>query len=685
MHDVAMGRKDGPRLQLKDDPSLVAVRTRSRQSLLRGPVPRPEAAMLDAMDLIAEFPEAGVEVYRERAGASPPAMEVRKALKAAPEVRFAGRVLVEATSGAPVLYTENLFVKFVDTAERASCLVALRGERLAVKSEPSYATNAFFCEAPEGTGREIFAIAERLLARADVEACHPELVTARMKRAVFDQQWHLKKTIVAGSPIDQHANVEAALALSTGAAVTIAILDDGIDIGHPELGLPGKIVAPRDFRATPMDDDPSPGPDDDHGTACAGVACAAGVLGASGVAPGARLMPIRMPAGLGSQREAEAFVWAADHGADIISCSWGPPDGRWFDPADPRHNAAWPMPESTRLAVEHAATRGRGGKGCLIFFAAGNGNESVDLDGYASHPKVLAVAACNDRGRRSAYSDFGAAVFCAFPSNDFGWPAQNHPDPLTPGIWTTDRRGRFGYNPGLATEGDAEGNFTNSFGGTSSACPGAAGVAALVLSRAPELGTDEVKDVLKRACRPIDPAGGAWDARGHSRFYGWGRLDALEAVTLARPADAPSTLTIARTFAEPITDLRTSRVAIDVTEAVTIARLEVAVDIEHTWIGDLVVTLRPPAGSGGSPIVLHDRAGGATRNLRRTWDPGTLPALADLAGRPARGRWTLTVRDAAREDVGTIRGLTLALSLAPAVPAAPRRAKPRRLRPVRAA
>src|SRR3712207_8807840 len=44
-------------------------------------------------------------------------------------------------------------------------------------------------------------------------------------------------------------------------------------------------------------------------------------------------------------------------------------------------------------------------------------SESVDNDGYASHETVIAVAACNDRGTRSAYSDFGEAVWCCFPSS----------------------------------------------------------------------------------------------------------------------------------------------------------------------------------------------------------------------------------------------------------------------------
>ena len=261
----------------------------------------------------------------------------------------------------------------------------------------------------------------------------------------------------------------------------------------------------------------APMPGDHHGTACAGVACADGVIGASGVAPKARLMPIRFASQLGSQAEANAFVWAADHGADVISCSWGPEDGDWWDPNDPLHRRRVPLPDSTRLAIDHAVTQGRGGKGCVVLFAAGNGNESVDFDGYASYEKVLAVAACNDRGKRSIYSDMGDAVFCAFPSNDFGWPAQGRPEPLTPGIWTTDVSGTGGYNPDPKTGavgGDRKGNYTNSFGGTSSACPGAAGVAALVMARNPALRWHEVKDVLRRSCDRIDTQDGQWSADG---------------------------------------------------------------------------------------------------------------------------------------------------------------------------
>ena len=76
-------------------------------------------------------------------------------------------------------------------------------------------------------------------------------------------------------------------------------------------------------------------------------------------------------------------------------------------------------------------------------------------------------------------------------------PRATAADSLTPGIWTTDRSGLEGYNPGDTTLGDEEGDYTNSFGGTSSACPGVAGVAALILSVNRDLTWGEVRDVLK--------------------------------------------------------------------------------------------------------------------------------------------------------------------------------------------
>lgn len=671
MPTVHFGTKQQPGFELKESSDMIAVRTRSRRSVrsLAAPVDSSFASELDDGTLVVAFPDAGVEVYRVNVGPKARSLAARKtALRAAPDVRFAGGVLIEPKTKDPVLYTENIFVKFVDSADLDECENVIKAAGLAIKDTLSFAVNAYFVETPEGTGQDVFAIANKLFNRNDVQYCHPELVRERKRKAIFPQQWHLKRTMVGGVQIDAHANVEAAHALTRGDGITIAIIDDGVDIDHPEFASTGKIVAPRD--ATSRTNDPRPkdlsgtGEDgDNHGTACAGVACGNGSAGASGVAPNARLMPIRLTSGLGSVREAEAFRWAADNGADVISCSWGPTDGRWHQPNDPRHNQVVPLPASTKLAIDYCLANGRGGKGCVILFAAGNGNESVDNDGYASNPSVIAVAACNDRGKRSVYSDFGRAVWCAFPSSDFGHAPFNHPDALTPGIWTVDRIGAAGYNAGSLATGDSAGNYTNDFGGTSSSCPGAAGVAALTLSANPALKWHEVKDVLKRACDRIDPQGGAYDANGRSAQYGFGRLNARTAVELAKP-QPQNAVSVRRVFDAPIPDMQTVRFTLDVAETALIEALSASIDLKHTFIGDLIIKLIPPPALDMNAVVLHNRAGGTANAIKKTYDASTTPGLAAFAGKSGKGTWTIEIRDAEAQDTGTLASVTLKLAFA---------------------
>jgi subtilisin-like proprotein convertase family protein len=655
MLSVRYGGRKGRVIRFTEASDLLVVRTASRNALEDVPLSAGSRRVLADFERIVHFREAGVELYRART--QPRARRLRDAargaLKKERSIQFAGRALRDARSGAPVVYTENLFVKLDDDVAASRARKLIRHHRLEIKQELDYARNAFFVGAKEGAGQKVFALAEKLLRDPSVDLCQPELVRRLRPRTAFAPQWHLRKTTVNGNAIDAHANVEAAWVLTQGEGTVIAVIDDGVDLEHEEFASPSKIVAPRD--ATRRTDNPRPVGSDRHGQACAGVACADGRFGASGVAPRARLMPIRLASGLGSQREADAFFWAAQHGADVISCSWGPEDGTWFDPDDPLHDEIVPIADSTRLAIDWAVANGRGGKGCVIVWAAGNGNESVDNDGYASYPKVIAVAACNDMGRKSAYSDFGAAVWCAFPSN--------HGDPSkTPGIWTTDRSGASGYNSGMVSRGDLAGNYTNSFGGTSSAAPGVAGVAALVLSRNSALRWDEVKDVLKRSCDRIDPTGGKYDPQGHSTLYGFGRVNAKRAAELAVPAQPDRTAIRTEVRDVPIRDFQTSSLSLAVADNAMLGSVRVAVDIDHTYIGDLVVTVRPPSALGLAPITLHDRRGGGTANIKKTYDAVNAPGLATLTGKRPQGTWTLVVQDKARLDQGTIRRFSLEMT-----------------------
>lgn len=542
------GRRGQPRT-LEIAPDHLVVRTLDRANLDRRRLSPPGREAVAELQPIFRLPLAGVEVHRvaeryrgleERADICAAA---RATLKVESGIEFAGRMLWDPVSPSPVLYTENLFVEFAPELSPDRCLDSIRNYGLEIKRRIEYLQNAYFVAGPQGCGLEVFTMAERLLDDDLIALCHPELIKRTRHRAVFPQQWHLGPTQIGETFVEAGVEVEAAWELSQGEGTVIAVIDDGFDLRHEELASPGKIVAPRD--ATSKDMNPSPDRDDNHGTACAGVACAEGLRGASGVAPKAALMPIRLVSGLGSQDEADALVWAAEHGADVISCSWGPEDGDPWNQDDPRHRAAHPLPDSTRRALETVTDRGRGGKGCVVTWAAGNGNERVDNDGYASYERVIAVAACNDQGIRSLYSDFGDAIWCSFPSNDLRGEDPRtgivH-EPRTPGIWTTDRSRKPGYNPGIQRLGDRAGSYTNGFGGTSSACPGVAGIAALMLAVAPELTWRQVKDLLARACEPIDMASETYDSAGHSPWYGFGRIQAASAVTLAAEA-SPATAT----------------------------------------------------------------------------------------------------------------------------------------------
>lgn len=245
-----------------------------------------------------------------------------------------------------------------------------------------------------------------------------------------------------------------------------------------------------------------------------GSADSKGILGA---APHCRLMPVRWGRELSDREIENWFGWVREQGAWVVSCSWGA--------------AADVFKLSTRMsrAIARCAHEGRGGLGCVICFAAGNSNHDTNdplgrsLDGFAIHPDVIAVAACNSRDERSNYSNFGKEIaICAPSSGAGGW-----------GITTSDVTGRFRRNGMWVEAGYTPGAFTHYFGGTSSACPLVAGVCALLLSIKPELKAVQVKELIQRTARRVgDPA--SYDGNGHSPYHGYGCIDALAAVQALR-------------------------------------------------------------------------------------------------------------------------------------------------------
>ena len=92
-----------------------------------------------------------------------------------------------------------------------------------------------------------------------------------------------------------------------------------------------------------------------------------------------------------------------------------------------------------------------------------------------------------------------------------------------------------------------------------------------------------------------------------------------------------------------------------------ISGVQVAIDITHTYIGDLVVSLISPA---GTRVVLHDRAGGSADNLIKTFSQTSTPALLGLRGQPLAGQWKLRVADLDAVDVGKLNNWSLKITRA---------------------
>ena len=516
----------GKRIELTEDPNVFAVGFQPGKRAENAALSPPSRRVLEDSDELAFIAQYNLRIYKSsRSNFADADLLVSSIARLDNEeqVSFAAMAVRRGGNEFNLSFVTRRFVvsfKKAATDQQIEALYKETGAR--VLESLKYVDRGYLMEAERATGPRgtvstaniyyesglcEFAHADFIERRQWKEsdstsvASRDDALTVERDGEFITRQWHLNT-----------AKVTDAWAISAGSSsITIAVLDDGIDVAHAEFT--GRIRAQFDFQSNVADGSPKAS-DDNHGTACAGVATAAGVK-ASGVAPRCSMIAVRTPSFLGVADEANMFRWTADQGADVISCSWGPADN-----AGP-----FALVDNVRAAINYCVTRGRSGLGIPIFFAAGNGNESVSDDGYASNPDVMAIAASSERGLRSPYSDFGPEIFISAPSSGDSAAGDRR-------IFTTDRLGAAGYNAGDVTRGDALGSYTSRFGGTSSACPLVAGVAALVLSVDNSLTRNQVREILKSTADKI--GGVAYDSNGHSNEFGFGRVNALAAVQRAQ-------------------------------------------------------------------------------------------------------------------------------------------------------
>jgi subtilisin family serine protease len=425
---------------------------------------------------------------------------------------------VDGTEEGAVVPTGTLTIQFKPGVDKARKEKILAEFGLEVIKDLPYMPEGHTVRLTDESDKNPLKICEQLQRRDEITTAEPDLAFRirsqyRPSDSLFAEQWHLANHgdhlgLAEGADV----KAEEAWDVTRGDRdITICIIDDGFDLSHPDFDVPGKIVAPRDFGQNDFDPNPA-SEEDNHGTCCAGVALAEeNGIGVVGLAPQCSFMPIRMADNLSDGTLVDYFEYAMNNGADVISCSWS----AWA--------AFFPLSQKVSAMIHHVATKGRTNqKGCVILFAAGNENSPLDgvkdgiqyHQGFALHPDVISVAASNSLDQRASYSNYGPEITVCAPSS--GSPGR--------GIVTTDRRGTRGYT--------AE-DYCLNFGGTSSATPLAAGLAALILSVNPALAASEVKGIMMETADKIDLDNGQY-IDGHSSYFGHGRINAARAVLSLR-------------------------------------------------------------------------------------------------------------------------------------------------------
>ena len=414
-------------------------------------------------------------------------------------------------SDKPLVPTGSIYITFSDKVTEEQQNTILAKQHLVIKERRSPVKIVAKVTPQSANPLKCAAALQRLKA---VERAEPDIDMpldfcgfAKPTARLWGNLWHLENTgTIADNPNDHikagaDAKVVDAWKLLEGYGnpnIIIAVIDNGIDLNHPDLE--AKVVKPTVLWEGAIVNELTSYYN--HGTSCASVAVSPNDGGICGAAPAARLMPIS-GTGFDIEITEKMFKYCVDNGADIISCSWGTPDRNFV------------LGQEKIDAIAKAAKEGRGGKGCIICFASGNDFLEDTVNVYCEHPDVICVGASTSEDEHAPYANCGAALTIVAPSNGGFVPIM-----AARASWDDEQ-------PQYQDDID-RGQHYKHFGGTSSATPLVAGICALMLSANPDLTAKEVKQILIDTADKIGEPNEYVD--GHSLKFGYGRVNAGKAV-----------------------------------------------------------------------------------------------------------------------------------------------------------
>lgn len=477
----------------------------------------------------------------------------------------------------------------------------------------------------------------------------------------FYLQWHIVNTGLMGGVAGEDADVKPVWDEGNkGDDVLVAVVDEGIEIAHPDLV--ENVLPDKSYNYTDGSSDPSTPPQSGHGTCVAGIIAARDLnkIGVRGVAPRAKLVGYNYLSDPTEEHAVDAITRNVETVA-VSNNSWG-------------HQSPGVFYSTTDLwdaAIETGLNTGRDGKGTVYVFCAGNHAESIlgeptdsaNYDGIINHYGMIVVGAVGDDGVKTFYSEPGSNVWVAAPSMSSAY-AQ--------GIVTADYSGDNGYNSSASGSDLSDKGYTKFFSGTSASTPIVSGVAALLIKENPNLTWRDVKIILAKSARKNDPDSADWAQNGADPpyhvhpYYGFGVVDAKAAVDLAKTWTNVGAL-ITKEFpsagpqlvGQPILDdgsIVSSEVAVADSGISRLEYVDVTVNVSHENWGNLVISLeRSGAYSTVSRLAVNHKCYD-TEELDQVEIDCTLPentfrfGSARHLGEAADGAWTLKISDGDAAD-----------------------------------